>query len=152
MLRLFTFGGLGLVSDDGSAAPRLRPPRLALLAALAAAGERGMSRERLMAYFWPDSDETHGRHSLRQALYALRQELGVDVVESNGATLSLDGSLLGGVMEYTVGGCTYLHAFDALLVSDEELDRDLAAAGLERRRTLDPRGAWLEAVPVAPPD
>jgi DNA-binding SARP family transcriptional activator/TolB-like protein len=92
VLRLFTFGGLGLVSNDGSAAPRLRPPRLALLAALAAAGERGMSRERLMAFFWPDSDETHGRHSLRQALYALRQELDCDVVASNGATLTLDAS------------------------------------------------------------
>ena len=92
MLRLFTFGGLGLVSNDGSAAPRLRPPRLALLAALAAAGERGLSRERLMAFFWPDSDETHGRHSLRQALYALRQELDCDVVASNGATLTLDAT------------------------------------------------------------
>jgi DNA-binding SARP family transcriptional activator/TolB-like protein len=90
VLRLITFGGLGLVSNEGSAAPRLRPPRLALLAALAAAGERGISRERLMAFFWPDSDETHGRHSLRQALYALRQELDCDVVASNGATLTLD--------------------------------------------------------------
>ena len=43
-----------------------------------------------MAFFWPDSDETHGRHSLRQALYALRQELDCDVVVSNGATLTLD--------------------------------------------------------------
>ena len=53
VLRLFTFGGLGLEPDDGSTAPRLRPPRLALLAAIAAAGDRGVSRERLVGIFWP---------------------------------------------------------------------------------------------------
>jgi SAM-dependent methyltransferase len=62
-------------------------------------------------------------------------------------SFSLEGSSLRGEMEYVVDGNVYLHAFDALLVSDAELDRDLRAAGLERRRTLDPRGAWLEAVP-----
>ncbi|HEX6052321.1 MAG TPA: BTAD domain-containing putative transcriptional regulator [Gemmatimonadaceae bacterium] len=92
MLRLLTFGGLALVRDDGSTAPRVRPPRLALLAALAVAGERGVSRERLMSFFWPDSDEARGRHSLRQALYVLRQELGRDVVRTHEATLSLDPS------------------------------------------------------------
>jgi SAM-dependent methyltransferase len=66
-------------------------------------------------------------------------------------SFSLEGSLLRGEMEYVVDGRVYLHSFDALLVSDAELDRDLRAAGLERRRTLDPRGAWLEAAPV-PPD
>ena len=131
MLRLFTFGGLGLVSDDGSAAPRLRPPRLALLAALAAAGERGMSRERLMAYFWPDSDETHGRHSLRQALYALRQELDCDVVISNGATLTLDPSQIS----------TDVLEFREALAADE-LAR---AVGIARGPFLD--GFYLPSAP-----
>jgi DNA-binding SARP family transcriptional activator len=93
MLHLQTFGGLHLATDDGLAAPRLRPLRLGLLAAVAAAGERGISRERLAAYFWPDSDDEHGRHSLRQALYALRRELGVDVVRS-AASLSIDAGVL----------------------------------------------------------
>ena len=90
MLRLLTFGGPGLVHDDGSVAPRVRPPRLALLAALATAGERGVTRDRLMALLWPDSDDTRGRHSLRQSLYTLRQELGRDVVLSRGGALVLD--------------------------------------------------------------
>lgn len=47
-----------------------------------------------------------------------------------------------------VEGATYLHAFDALLVTEDELAADLRAVGLERRRTLDPRGAWIEAVPI----
>jgi DNA-binding SARP family transcriptional activator len=90
VLRLLTFGGPGLVHDDGSVAPRVRPPRLALLAALAAAGERGVTRDRLMALLWPDSDDARGRHSLRQSLYTLRQELGRDVVLARGAALVLD--------------------------------------------------------------
>jgi len=64
-------------------------------------------------------------------------------------SFSLDDKLLQGEMEYVVDGRTYLHAFDALLVGDAELDRDLRAAGLERRRTLEPSGAWIEAVTIA---
>ena len=88
MRRLVTFGGLALESDDGSPPPRLRPQRLAILAVLAAGG-RGVSRERLFSLFWPEADEEHARHSLRQALYALRQELGVDAVHTD-SMLSLD--------------------------------------------------------------
>ncbi len=90
MLRLLTFGGLGIESDDGSAAPRLKPPRLAVLAVLAGAGDRGVSRDRLAAFFWPDADDEHARHSLRQILYALRRDFGHDVVRSTGPSLSLD--------------------------------------------------------------
>lgn len=89
MLRLLTFGGLALQSTDGSPVPRVRPQRLAILAVLASAGERGVSRERMAGLFWPDSDDEHARHALRQALYALRQELGGDVIRS-GTVLALD--------------------------------------------------------------
>jgi DNA-binding SARP family transcriptional activator/tetratricopeptide (TPR) repeat protein len=44
--------------------------------------------------FWPESDEEHARHSLRQALYSLRQELGDDVVQAE-AVLVLDRARLG---------------------------------------------------------
>jgi DNA-binding SARP family transcriptional activator/tetratricopeptide (TPR) repeat protein len=93
MLRLSTFGGLALGSDDGSPPPRVRPQRLAILAVLAAA-PRGFSRQALFGIFWPDADEERARHSLRQALYALRQELGADVVLSD-PTLSLDRRTIG---------------------------------------------------------
>ena len=94
MLRLLTFGGLGIDADNGSAAPRLGPPRLALLAVLAAAGDRGVTREKLSGLFWPDSDEEHARHSLRQALYAVRSSLGSDAVRSAGSKLMLDTNVL----------------------------------------------------------
>lgn len=77
MLRLKTFGGLALTRDgtpvEGAGAQRRR---LALLALLAAAGERGLPRERVLALLWPESDPERARKSLAQAVYALRRELG----------------------------------------------------------------------------
>jgi len=95
VLRLVTFGGLGIEADNGSTAPRVRAPRLALLAVLAVAGDRGMSREKLAALFWPDSDEDRARHSLRQNLYALRAGLGREAVRSAGSSLMLDETVIG---------------------------------------------------------
>ena len=89
-----TFGSLGIDPEDGATPPRLRPPRLALLAVLAAAGHRGVSREKLTALFWPDSDEERARHSLRQNLYALRTGLGRDAVRSAGSSLALDETVI----------------------------------------------------------
>lgn len=93
MLRLITFGGLALQTSDGSPPPRVKQLRLGLLASIAAAGEHGITRERLAALFWPDSDEERARHSLRQAFYELRQELRCDVLIP-GAALSLDPSAI----------------------------------------------------------
>lgn len=94
MLRLLTFGGLVIEGEGGVPAARLRRPWLAMLAVIAATGERGVPRERLIALFWPDSDEEKARHSARQVLYGLRQELGREVVRSVGTVLSLDPSTI----------------------------------------------------------
>jgi DNA-binding SARP family transcriptional activator len=75
---LKTFGGLHLVGSDG-APVELSRRRLALLALLAVAGERGAPRERLVAFLWPDSPTEAGRHSLEQMLSAVRARLGADV-------------------------------------------------------------------------
>lgn len=76
MIRLSTLGGLAVSNSPsaGSGAPTAR--RLAILAVLAAAGGRPVSRDRLLALLWPDTDEPRARHALTQALYALRRELG----------------------------------------------------------------------------
>jgi len=58
-----------------------------------------------------------------------------------------DGDLVSGEMEYMVDGTHLLHAFESKLLSEEELEGDLRSVGLRRRRTLDDRGAWIEAVP-----
>jgi DNA-binding SARP family transcriptional activator len=76
MLHLRTFGGLS-VDIDGIPATGAAQQRktLALLALLAAAGQRGLSRDKLIASLWPDTDAEHGRGLLKQACYALRRDL-----------------------------------------------------------------------------
>jgi SAM-dependent methyltransferase len=65
-------------------------------------------------------------------------------------SFELDGRLLRGEMEYVLDGTSTFHAFEALLVEDDELDRDLESASLGRRRFLDEECSWIEAVPVEP--
>ena len=77
MKRIQTLGGLAVF--DGSrplGGNAQQPRRLAVLAVLAHAGERGVSRDRLASLLWGDVEEERARRSLNQALYALRQELG----------------------------------------------------------------------------
>ena len=79
MIRLATLGGLTLTDGEASdvALPRRR---LALLALLAAANDRGLTRDKLVAYLWPESSSEDARHSLEQLLYSLRRQLGPRVL------------------------------------------------------------------------
>jgi TolB-like protein/DNA-binding SARP family transcriptional activator/Flp pilus assembly protein TadD len=76
MLHLKTFGGLSVHVDGapGAGAAQQRKT-LALLALLGAAGQRGLSRDKLIAALWPEADAEHGRGLLKQACYALRRDL-----------------------------------------------------------------------------
>jgi DNA-binding SARP family transcriptional activator len=75
-LRLRTIGGLWIEGEQ----PRspLGPRPLALLALVAAAGEKGISRERVVGIFWADTDEEQARHTLSQTLYRLKRDTGRD--------------------------------------------------------------------------
>ena len=126
MLYLRTFGGLSLDNDaralSGAAGQR---GRLAILAALAVAGERGVSRDRLLPLFWPESDEERARGALKQALYSLRRDVG----ERN--------MLL---------GTTELRLNPAVIGSDvEDFERAVAAGELERAADLY-TGAFLDGI------
>ncbi|HJQ09753.1 MAG TPA: BTAD domain-containing putative transcriptional regulator [Gemmatimonadaceae bacterium] len=86
--RLFTLGVLDLQSGDGTALRSVlaQPRRVALLAYLALATPRGPHRrDRLLALFWPDQDESHARNALSQAVYFLRNALGADAIVSRTA-------------------------------------------------------------------
>jgi DNA-binding SARP family transcriptional activator len=74
-LRLETFGGLSLSGAEGPGQLSQRR-RLALLALLAVARDRGMQRDKLLGYLWPESTADGARHSLEQLVYGLRRELG----------------------------------------------------------------------------
>ncbi|UCC73646.1 MAG: hypothetical protein JSV86_03520 [Gemmatimonadota bacterium] len=63
---------------------------VAVLALLAAAGDRGCSRDKLIGYLWPDSDEERARHRLADIVYLLRRSLGEDVVLGAGDVLRLN--------------------------------------------------------------
>jgi TolB-like protein/DNA-binding SARP family transcriptional activator len=76
MLRIITLGACFLERDgvrlEAASAHR---KGMALLALLAASGERGVSRDTAMALLWPDSDEERARTSLRQLVHSLRTQL-----------------------------------------------------------------------------
>jgi len=97
MVRLLSLGQLSLVGSDGQPVSNAaaQPRRLALLAVLGRSAPKAVSREKLIAWFWPDADEERGRRSLNQALYALRSELGSEEVLLGQRDLRLNLDLVG---------------------------------------------------------
>jgi len=75
MLRLVTLGGLSLTDASGAPVAAQRR-RLALLALLAPYGERGVTREKLVGYLWPEHPPERARHALEQLVYYLRRQVG----------------------------------------------------------------------------
>ena len=94
-------GGFAVYGPDG--APVLGLPQrraVAALALLAVAGDVGCTRDRIIALLWPDSDEAHGRHCLRDSLHAIRLFLGPDAISSTGETLRLNGAVTTDVRQF----------------------------------------------------
>ena len=94
MYRITAFGGLTLLDPNGRIAESVRGRNLALLALLVRAGNAGLTREKLAAYLWPESDGARARHSLDQALYTVRRALDVDPFISEASTLALDPAVI----------------------------------------------------------
>jgi DNA-binding SARP family transcriptional activator len=96
MLRLRTLGGAAVEGErgpiGGAAAQR---KSLALLALLALAGDHGISRDKLLAYLWPETETERAGHRLTQALYALRRDLQVGTLFLGSAELRLNTELIG---------------------------------------------------------
>ena len=85
LYRLGTFGTLALADPAGDTVLGTHghhKRRLALLAVLAAAGDRGRSRDQLLLLFWPEATQSRARHSLDQLLYALRGSISESVFAS----------------------------------------------------------------------
>jgi DNA-binding SARP family transcriptional activator/TolB-like protein len=93
MIELRTLGALELRGCDPQGVDALvsQPKRLGLLAYLAIATPRGLHRrDSLLALFWPESDQTHARGALRNALSFLRHQLGEAVILTRGDEVGLD--------------------------------------------------------------
>lgn len=95
MLRLRAFGGLALERDGvpvEAAAGRRRA--LAVLAQLAIAGPRGLSRAKLVHRLWPESDEEKARNVLAQTLHKLKRDVAGDEIVVGAADVRLDDTLI----------------------------------------------------------
>jgi len=91
MFILELLGTLSLRSDTLQVPVSAQQKRsLGLLAVLALGGRQGVPRERIEAYLWPESSAELARHSLDQAVYAIRRALGTDSVLSTGRELRLN--------------------------------------------------------------
>jgi DNA-binding SARP family transcriptional activator/TolB-like protein len=93
MLRLTTLGSLDLRDADGQPVRELlaQPKRLALLVFLAIeSANEPVSRDRVLAMFWPESTDTQARNALSQGVYQLRQLLGAETLLSIGTALGVE--------------------------------------------------------------
>ena len=68
--------------------------RLAVLALIAASGDGGITRDRVVGLLWPESDEERARHALAQLLYGLRRALGDEAIGSGPIAIRIDPSVL----------------------------------------------------------
>ena len=66
--------------------------RLALLALVGSAGDRGRSRDQLISLLWPETDPRDARQHLSHSIYALRKSLGEEAVRTAGEYVRLSAS------------------------------------------------------------
>lgn len=64
--------------------------RLALLALLSRAGPRGLTREKLIGYLWPDLESDRARHLLSDSAYRINAALGGEAILAAGEDLRLN--------------------------------------------------------------
>ena len=125
-LRINAFGSLGVVSDAGELTGAANQPRrLAILALLARAGDRGIQRDKILEILWTDVEPDQARRTFAKALHALRRDLCVD--------------------DAIVGGAADLRLNPDVFSSDvAEFDTAIAEGNLQRAVTLY-TGPFLDA-------
>lgn len=91
MIELRFLGGAVLQQGEKLlTGPAARRHPVALLALLATAPSRTLSRTKVIGLLWPDADEPTGRNRLTSILHLLRRALGPSSVASVGNALQLD--------------------------------------------------------------
>jgi DNA-binding SARP family transcriptional activator len=94
-LRLLTFGGVNLrIGDSMMTGAATGRRRLALLVLLAVARDRGLNREKVQSYLWPESDTEQARHGLNQMVYLQRRHVDSENLFLGKKTLRLNRALI----------------------------------------------------------
>jgi TolB-like protein/DNA-binding SARP family transcriptional activator/Tfp pilus assembly protein PilF len=89
------FGGASIQTPSGPLTGRAtQRRRIALLAMLAVARARGMRRDKVIAYLWPEQDGEHGRPLLSDSIYRVNQALGAEAIVSTADDLRLSADVL----------------------------------------------------------
>jgi TolB-like protein/DNA-binding SARP family transcriptional activator/Flp pilus assembly protein TadD len=95
MFQLKLFGVPALERDGAEVSGRAsQRHKLALLALLALTPGRRLTRDKLIAYLWPESDPERGRNLLKVSSYVIRSALGEDALVSSGDELRLNTDLI----------------------------------------------------------
>ena len=93
--RVALLGSVSLTGPKGVSLRRAsQQRRVALLALMASAPGRSISRDRLLGFLWPDRDERTARHLLADSIYVLRQTLGEGSVVAAGETVQLSAQFV----------------------------------------------------------
>src|SRR5690348_5681142 len=91
-LRLFGTPSLESSGGDPLTGRAAQRHRMALLALLALAPGQRLSRDKLIAYLWPDSEADRARNLLNVSAYTIRKALGDSVLVSTADDLWIDTS------------------------------------------------------------
>jgi DNA-binding SARP family transcriptional activator/TolB-like protein len=95
LLTLRLLGGAGLDGPSGPVTgPAAQRKRLALLALAALAPDRRLSRDRVIAFLWPESPSGSARHQLSSAIHEIRKAAGDDAVTASGDELTLNAAVI----------------------------------------------------------
>ena len=138
-------GGAVIQSGDTPlGGPAAHRHRLALLALLAANG-RPMSRDKLVAFLWPERDNERARNLLKTAVHELRKLFGENAIRSTGDQLSIDITLLRcDVWDFEAAVASKDYERAVSLYGGPFLDGFFLKDALEFERWVDEKRARLE--------
>ena len=142
-MRLRTFGGPAIESD--TTPPQFGPRRVGLLAVVAAAGRKGVSRDRVIGLLWPDSGEEQARHTLSQTLHSLKKDSGREWIAA-GPELRLDPAVSSDVGDFLEAVSTGNLAAAAALYAGPFLDGFYLPAAPEFERWVETERGRLHAM------
>ena len=93
-LRVFGSPSIERESGEPLSGRAAQRHRVGLLALLALAPSCRLSRDKLIAYLWPESDSERGRNLLKVSTYVLRTALGENALLTEGDDLRLNGDIV----------------------------------------------------------